>query len=562
MKQFAILHSKFNNWLKKAGVTKIFQPLISNAMTILLPKNLKDFAKKRQVKYTSTVLEPSIPFHTLVKLVDAEDIANDKIRTHDLTLEVNVITKQIQTQTLESQQPDQLMFTQYRDPNNKTKPAYKKYCSYCHRTNHSISACFNKQRDDEAFSRSKSLQKSFVQYFRSSSNDKTPRYDTKSNDYPNRYRRRSTSRTNYHSNSNSQYRQRSTSRTCYNYDRSTTASYYTRSRYDTYQRDSRSHRSPYCSSYRLRYRRDSRPRYRSRSFSIENNFPKYTSSYRPPSKPRDFRYSRSRSHSNTRNKVNTIQPQSSSDPIKFEIHMYHPTEMANALTPTSWFYSLYTHAPPNQNQRDYPSRLEISFLLDSGASISVLNYPTYTIISKLPNIRQNISQNSSETLTVANQTEVPILHYITKTLNTTIEDDFREFVMPFAVADIKYNNLGTPSFEEYIQNINIQDFNLQFKHHSKVYPNYAKLTSLLSKEYPYFSYFYRINSKTQICLKPNSSKIAHFPINNYYILHFSTTMKTLLILKRYFYNKIQLNPYKTQLQSNKLFPPLQIQTYS
>ena len=58
-----------------------------------LPKNLKDFANKRQVKHTSTVLEHSIPFHTLVKLVDAEDIANDKIRTHDLALEINNTTK-------------------------------------------------------------------------------------------------------------------------------------------------------------------------------------------------------------------------------------------------------------------------------------------------------------------------------------------------------------------------------------------------------------------------------------------------------------------------------------
>ena len=55
--------------------------------------------------------------------------------------------------------------------------------------------------------------------------------------------------------------------------------------------------------------------------------------------------------------------------------MYHPTEMANALTPTSWFYSLYTHTSSNQNHRDYPSRLEISFLLDSGASIVAdINY--------------------------------------------------------------------------------------------------------------------------------------------------------------------------------------------
>ena len=67
-----------------------------------LPKNLKDFANKRQVKPTSTILEPSIPFHTLVKLVEAEDIANNKIRTHDLTLEVNSITNQLNSHNLET----------------------------------------------------------------------------------------------------------------------------------------------------------------------------------------------------------------------------------------------------------------------------------------------------------------------------------------------------------------------------------------------------------------------------------------------------------------------------
>ena len=91
-----------------------------------LPKNLKDFANKRQVKHTSTVLEPSIPFHTLVKLVDAEDIANDKIRTHDLALEINNITKQLNTQTLDHPSQEQLMYTQPKDPNNKNNPAYKK----------------------------------------------------------------------------------------------------------------------------------------------------------------------------------------------------------------------------------------------------------------------------------------------------------------------------------------------------------------------------------------------------------------------------------------------------
>ena len=62
--------------------------------------------------------------------------------------------------------------------------------------------------------------------------------------------------------------------------------------------------------------------------------------------------------------------------------------------------------------------------------------------------------------------------------------------------------------------MNIQDFTLEFKYQSKIHPNYAKFATLLSKDYPYFSYNYRINSKTQIRKKPKSSKIAHFPIKN------------------------------------------------
>ena len=50
-----------------------------------------------------------------------------------------------------------------------------------------------------------------------------------------------------------------------------------------------------------------------------------------------------------------IQQQDQSDPIKFEVHMYHPTAMANADTPTSWFYTLYVHTPSIIVQRDNPS---------------------------------------------------------------------------------------------------------------------------------------------------------------------------------------------------------------
>ena len=167
------------------------------------------------------------------------------------------------------------------------------------------------------------------------------------------------------------------------------------------------------------------------------------------------------------------------NPPKFEVHMYHPTEMANALRPTSWFYSLYSHTSERHNNSDNPSRLEIFFLLESGVSISVLNYPTYGTIAKLLKITNNNStRNSSKTLTVANQTEVPIIHNRTLTLNTTNVDYSRHLIIPFAAADIKYNIIGTLFFEEFIQNINIQDFTLQFKHPSSDFPNSVKFTSL------------------------------------------------------------------------------------
>ena len=182
--------------------------------------------------------------------------------------------------------------------------------------------------------------------------------------------------------------------------------------------------------------------------------------------------------------------QDQSDTIKFEVHMYHPTAMANAVTPTSWFYTLYVHTPSSITQRDNQSRIEIAFLLDSGASISVMNYPTFITLTNFLDIRPNHTSDvepaqNSKALTVANQTEVPILHFANIILNTTIDENSRYFSVHFAVAVIKYNILGTPFFEDNIQNINIQDFTREFENQSKPRPNYAKFTTLLSKDYPY-----------------------------------------------------------------------------
>ena len=90
----------------------------------------------------------------------------------------------------------------------------------------------------------------------------------------------------------------------------------------------------------------------------------------------------------------------------------------------------------------------------------VLNYANHNTIAKRLNVTQNDTFNSSKTLTVAHQTVVPILQYVTLTLNTSKEDDYRQFIIPFAVTDIKCSTLGAPFTEEIIQNSNIHDFTI------------------------------------------------------------------------------------------------------
>ena len=134
-------------------------------------KKLKGFANRRQVKHTCTLLQPSIPFHTLIKLVDSEDIANARMRTNDLSLEKITHADKLDSTNMED--TEHINFIN-KNPNNNCKPSFKKYCQYCHRTNHSISSCYIKKRDDEQnqkrYTRSKSPQQTFMQYFKGNEN--------------------------------------------------------------------------------------------------------------------------------------------------------------------------------------------------------------------------------------------------------------------------------------------------------------------------------------------------------------------------------------------------------
>ena len=84
-----------------------------------LPKKVKDFAKKRQVKHISSSMEPSISFHSpLVNMVDSEDITLEKIKTRELSLEINTLSNTFQQNTIIQDTPPEPPQIQAVDSNN------------------------------------------------------------------------------------------------------------------------------------------------------------------------------------------------------------------------------------------------------------------------------------------------------------------------------------------------------------------------------------------------------------------------------------------------------------
>ena len=116
--------------------------------------------------------------------------------------------------------------------------------------------------------------------------------------------------------------------------------------------------------------------------------------------------------------------------------------MTNAISQASWFSIMFLLSQ-NETNSKYSSRLEPAFLSESGASVSVLNIPTYILINRLFKVRNYDQHDTSKTLTIANQSEVPSKQYIY--LNCfSKKTKIRYFKIPFAVSDIEYFILGTP----------------------------------------------------------------------------------------------------------------------
>ena len=159
-----------------------------------LPKKLKDFANKRQVKHISSSLEPSIPFHSLANMANSEDITLEKIKTQELSFEINTLSNTFQQNTTIQDSPSESPQVQIMDPNNKSKPQVKKFCSFCHKINHTVSTCFRRLNMlKESKPQSRYPTPTFYQHFKNPSNKSHyHRYRSRSHSNPSRKSSRDT----------------------------------------------------------------------------------------------------------------------------------------------------------------------------------------------------------------------------------------------------------------------------------------------------------------------------------------------------------------------------------
>ena len=92
-----------------------------------------------------------------------------------------------------------------------------------------------------------------------------------------------------------------------------------------------------------------------------------------------------------------------------------------------------------------------------------------------------------------------------------------------AVANIKYNILGTPFFEQYVKSLDIENMTLHFKNSISSSSNTIPFAAQKEKDYPSFSYNYTIRVSEKLNFPPNSSKTVHFPIQSSSTLTFKTS---------------------------------------
>ena len=165
----------------------------------------------------------------------------------------------------------------------------------------------------------------------------------------------------------------------------------------------------------------------------------------------------------------------------------------------------------NKFEQDFTKQkpiLEIDLLLDSGATLNLLNEDTWNEI-KYNNPEINL-EKANKTLTAAKNTTIETFGTVTLTLTPDRISNNRNkpqnnFQIHFYVTQCNHNILGTPFFKEYIETINVNTNRLTLNTNT-ILDNDIIFYMNSTKGYPYYSRLYPIFNRETIYIEQNQSK--------------------------------------------------------
>ena len=180
----------------------------------------------------------------------------------------------------------------------------------------------------------------------------------------------------------------------------------------------------------------------------------------------------------------------------------------------TWILPMYQCNKCEQDFTKQKPILEIDFLLDSGATLNLLNEDTWNEIKyNNPEIQL---EKANKTLTAANNTTIETYGTVKLPLTPDRISKNRNkpqnnFYIHFYVTQCHHNILGTPFFKEYIETINVNTNRLTLNTNT-ILDNDIIFYINSTKGYPYYSRLYPIFNRETIYIEQNQNESITFPI--------------------------------------------------
>ena len=159
--------------------------------------------------------------------------------------------------------------------------------------------------------------------------------------------------------------------------------------------------------------------------------------------------------------------------------------------------------------------LEIDFLIDSGATLNLLNEDTWNEI-KHNNPEIHLEKANTTIFTAANNTKIETIGTVTLNLTPRRVTNGRNkpqqtFIIYFYVTQCNHKILVTPFLKEYIETINVNTNTLTINTNTTM-DNDITFFMSRTKGYPYYSRIQPIFNKEPIYFESNQHKCVIFPI--------------------------------------------------